>query len=71
MIAFAQRLVTLTDWIFSDVFARFPGEWQVRQQFENTGAIALRERFHTSPSAVSSPSRRMGLRINWRIVPIR
>jgi predicted acetyltransferase len=21
------------------VFARFPGEWQVRQQFENTGAI--------------------------------
>jgi predicted acetyltransferase len=23
------------------VFARFPGEWQTRQQFENTGAIAF------------------------------
>jgi predicted acetyltransferase len=23
------------------VFARFPGAWQVRQQFENTGAIAF------------------------------
>jgi predicted acetyltransferase len=23
------------------VFARFPGEWQVREQFENTGAIAF------------------------------
>ena len=23
------------------MFARFPGEWQTRQQFENTGAIAF------------------------------
>ena len=36
----------------------------------NTGAIALRERFQTSPSAVSSPSRRIGRNIFWRTVAI-
>lgn len=35
-----------------------------------TGAMALRERFQVSPSAVSSPSRRIGRRMRWRTAAI-
>ena len=38
---------------------------------ELEGAMALRDRFQTSPSAVSRPSRRMGRSTIWRTVAMR